>query len=184
MNYQSQESSNKTHQNNNLAQLADYIRSQNHRPPLQGVIRASSNQTKGNIKWKKQEKSKLITVSGQLLSVNSMELLRTLKQALIPKGQRLQLNAPAKHVNHLRTYRSIKAGDLSLVLIRIHIFMVPCHVYEQVLLTIVRVWSMVRSYAVFDLANVRYLFSTCLRHHYQVWIGTWHVLLIHLRVCR
>ena len=184
MNYQSYELSNKTHQNSNLAQLADYIRNQNSRPPLQGAIRAYSNQTKDNNKWKKQKRSNSIIVSGQLLSVNTVELQRTSKQASTARGQRLQLNAPAKHVNHLRTYRSIKAGDLSLVLIRIHIFMVPCHVYEQVLLTIVRVWSMVRSYAVFDLANVRYLFSTCLRHHYQVWIGTWHVLLIHLRVCR
>ena len=50
MNYQRLESSNDTYQNNKLEQLADYIRSQNHRPPLQGVIRASSSQTKGNIK--------------------------------------------------------------------------------------------------------------------------------------
>ena len=50
MNYQSYELSNKTHQNNNLAQLADYIRNQNNRLPLQGVIRAYSNQTMVNNK--------------------------------------------------------------------------------------------------------------------------------------
>ena len=50
MNYQRHESSNETHQNNKLEQLADYIRNQNHRQSPQGVIRASANQIKENRK--------------------------------------------------------------------------------------------------------------------------------------
>ena len=50
MNHQRLESSNDTYQNNNLAQLADYIRNQNHRQSPQGVIRASANQIKENRK--------------------------------------------------------------------------------------------------------------------------------------
>ena len=133
MNYQSQESSNKTHQNNKLEQLADYIRSQSSRPPLQGVIRAYSNQTKQNIKWKKQKKSKSITVSGQSLSASPVVLQRTSMQAWIPRGQRLLLHVPVRLANLLRTYRSIKVGGLSLVLRRTLVSMDLCHGYAQVI---------------------------------------------------
>ena len=58
---------------------------------------------------------------------------RTSKQVSIPRGQRLQLNGPARRVNHLRTFQSIRVGGLSLVLIKIPEFMDRCHGYEQVI---------------------------------------------------
>ena len=72
-------------------------------------------------------------MSGQLLSVNTVELQRTSKQASTARGQRLQLNGPARRVNHLRTFQSIRVGGLSLVLIKILGLTVRCHVYELVL---------------------------------------------------
>ena len=69
----------------------------------------------------------------QVLSVNPVVLKRTSKQASVPRCQRQLLNASAEPIARLKTFRSIKDGGLSLVLIRILEFMVPCLGYELVL---------------------------------------------------
>ena len=55
------------------------------------------------------------------------------KAGIDTKRSKAAIARSCKLVNLLRTYRLIKVGGKSLVLIRTHMFMVPCHGYEQVL---------------------------------------------------